>query len=156
MIIYHKFPPGTLLLEEQNSVLTRCMFINRVPGDNYQELPLNNVLSDAISQLTAYFEGHLRVFDLPLVPASTTFQNRVRKALEQVPYGHTVSYGQLAASAGTPFAVRAVGRTLGANPFHIIVPCHRVLRASGALGGFAAGPEIKKFLLDFERHHDST
>lgn len=90
-----------------------------------------------VQQLNAYFAGELRRFDLPLRPPTTPFGVRVREALLAIPFGETRSYGEIAAAAGRPGAARAAGQANARNPFPIVVPCHRVLAAGGALGGYA-------------------
>lgn len=102
-------------------------------------------------QLAGYFAGQLRDFDLPLAPRGTGFQTEVWAALRDVPYGTTCTYGDLAAAIGRPTAVRAVGAANGRNPICLVVPCHRVVGASGALTGYAGGVERKQRLLDLER-----
>lgn len=105
----------------------------------------------AVRQLRAYFDGALTAFDLPLAPRGTPFQRRVWAALCDIPYGGTLSYGQLAARLGRPSAARAVGLANGKNPIGIIIPCHRVIGASGSLTGYGGGLDRKRRLLDFER-----
>ncbi|MGW6918106.1 methylated-DNA--[protein]-cysteine S-methyltransferase [Kitasatospora sp. NPDC054939] len=108
-------------------------------------------LSSAVEQLTAYFAGQRTTFDLELAPVGSDFRRRVWAALDTVPYGETVTYGELAALAGaSPQAVRAVGGAVGANPLLVIRPCHRVIGANGALTGFAAGVDAKRWLLGLE------
>jgi methylated-DNA-[protein]-cysteine S-methyltransferase len=102
-------------------------------------------------QLEEYFRGARVAFDLPLVFRGTPFQNRVWRALVAIPYGETVSYGALARAIARPSAVRAVGAANGQNPFVIVVPCHRVIGANGALTGFGGGLARKRLLLDLER-----
>ncbi|MHA6759155.1 methylated-DNA--[protein]-cysteine S-methyltransferase [Streptacidiphilus sp. PAMC 29251] len=105
----------------------------------------------AVEQLTAYFAGDLKEFDLPLAPHGSEFRRRVWEALDSIPYGSTVTYGQLGAAAGQPpSAVRAVAGAIGANPLLIIRPCHRVVGANGSLTGFAAGLDAKRLLLRLE------
>ncbi len=104
-------------------------------------------------QLEAWFEGKLQQFDLPLAPRGTPFQRTVWNALAQIPYAQTISYGELARRIGKPSASRAVGLANGANPLAIIVPCHRVIGANGALTGYGGGLPAKRFLLDHERRH---
>ncbi|OKK23029.1 cysteine methyltransferase [Streptomyces sp. CB00455] len=101
-------------------------------------------------QLTAYFAGELTSFDLPLRLEGTDFQRRVWDQLVRIPYGETWSYGKLAAELGRPTASRAVGLANGKNPVGIIVPCHRVIGASGAMTGYGGGVERKVRLLAFE------
>ncbi len=111
------------------------------------------VLAAAVGQLTAYFAGDLRDFDLPLRYAGTAFQRRVWDGLRQIPYGTTTSYGALAEAVGLDprTTARAVGAANGANRMAIVVPCHRVIGAGGKLVGFAAGIDRKRALLELER-----
>jgi methylated-DNA-[protein]-cysteine S-methyltransferase len=104
----------------------------------------------AIAQLEEYFAGRRRRFDLPLAPRGTEFQRRVWRALTEIPYGQTLSYGELARRIGKPSASRAVGLANGANPLPIIVPCHRVIGSDGTLTGFGGGLPIKRKLLALE------
>lgn len=105
----------------------------------------------AIRQLEAYFSGELTEFDLPLAPKTTPFQGRVLAELVKVPFGTTVSYGELARRVGNPQAARAVGMANGRNPVPIIVPCHRVIGTNGELTGFGGGLEAKRWLLNMEQ-----
>lgn len=102
-------------------------------------------------QLAAYFAGTLREFDIPLAPEGTEFQRRVWKELEAIPYGETLSYGEIACRLGNPSASRAVGLANGRNPISVIVPCHRVIGANGKLVGYGGGLSRKDFLLNLER-----
>ncbi|WP_433330821.1 methylated-DNA--[protein]-cysteine S-methyltransferase [Spirillospora sp. CA-294931] len=104
-----------------------------------------------IAQLGAYFAGELTDFDVPLELQGTPFQRQVWDALQEIPYGETTTYGQLAGELGKPSASRAVGLANGRNPISIIVPCHRVVGSTGSLTGYGGGLERKRFLLDFER-----
>jgi methylated-DNA-[protein]-cysteine S-methyltransferase len=112
-----------------------------------EESPL---LLRARQQLEEYFEGQRKVFDLPLAPHGTPFQRKVWAGLQQIPFGQTLSYGQLADKLGT--APRALGGACGRNPIPVIIPCHRVLAANGGLGGYSGidGIETKEFLLRLE------
>ena len=111
------------------------------------------VLAEAVRQLTAYFAGELTTFDLPLAPVGTDFQRRVWHQLEQIGYGDTASYGEIAGRLGmTNAASRAVGLANGRNPIPIVVPCHRVIGANGTLTGYAGGLERKQQLLELEQH----
>jgi len=111
----------------------------------------NAILSTAAAQLTAYFEQRLDRFDLPLdLSAGTAFQSSVWRALLDIPFGQTRSYGELARAIGKPAAVRAVGAAIGRNPLGIVVPCHRVVGAQGALTGYAGGLDRKAALLRLE------
>jgi methylated-DNA-[protein]-cysteine S-methyltransferase len=104
-------------------------------------------------QLDAYFAGVLQKFDLPLDLQGTPFQLRVWHALQTIPYGETVSYGEQARRMDHPQAVRAVGLANGRNPISIVVPCHRVIGKNGSLTGYGGGLERKRYLLDLERSH---
>lgn len=110
----------------------------------------DSVLPGLREQLAAYFRGELREFDVPLVAVGTPFQREVWTALRAVPYGATCTYGDLAAAVGRPKAVRAVGGANGRNPIFLVVPCHRVVGAGGALTGYAGGLERKRWLLAHE------
>lgn len=102
-------------------------------------------------QLSAYFAGTLREFDVPIAVTGTPFQQQVWKALATIPYGERWSYRELAEAIGNPQAVRAVGLANGKNPVSIVVPCHRVVGADGSLTGYGGGLPAKQFLLDLER-----
>ena len=112
--------------------------------------PTDPVLAEAAGQLGAYFAGELREFDLALRPSGTPFQLTVWQALRRIPYGGTITYGELARRIGRPTAARAVGRANGQNPLPIVVPCHRVIGADGRLTGYAGGLDIKTALLAVE------
>jgi len=109
------------------------------------------LLLEGARQLTAYFAGELRDFDVPLSPRGTDWQRRVWAAVAEIPYGETASYSEIAAVVCTPRASRAVGAANGANPLPVIIPCHRVIGAAGALTGYGGGLERKRALLDLER-----
>lgn len=109
------------------------------------------VFALAETQLTEYFAGRRRQFDVPLAFRGTPFQRSVWAALLDIPYGETASYGELAQLLGKPAAARAVGLANGKNPISIIVPCHRVIGSTGSLTGYGGGLERKQYLLDFER-----
>ena len=113
--------------------------------------PNDGVLAEAARQLTEYFDGDLREFTLPVEPEGTSFRRRVWAAMQAIPYGQTRSYGDLARDLDS--APRAVGGACGANPIPLIIPCHRVVGAGGALGGFSggAGCDTKRQLLALER-----
>ncbi|MFI0937899.1 methylated-DNA--[protein]-cysteine S-methyltransferase [Streptomyces sp. NPDC021020] len=108
------------------------------------------VLARTTEQLAGYFAGDIRDFDIDLSTSGTPFQQRVWAALRDIPYGETVSYGELAAVLGQPTASRAVGLANGRNPVSIIVPCHRVVGANGSMTGYGGGIDRKRWLLGFE------
>lgn len=113
----------------------------------------DGAFDDLRMQLGEYFSGTRTQFVLPLNPHGTAFQQRVWLALREIPYGETVSYGATAAAIGTPTASRAVGLANGQNPISIVVPCHRVVGASGSLVGYGGGLEAKRWLLAHEASH---
>ena len=115
------------------------------------DLPQSRVLAQAVRELSEYFEGQRKKFDVVLDASGTPFQLRVWKELTRIPYGSTCSYGQIASRLRTPKAVRAVGAANGRNPLSIIVPCHRVIASSGALTGYSGGLQIKSKLLTLEK-----
>jgi methylated-DNA-[protein]-cysteine S-methyltransferase len=127
---------------------------HRPPGESFGEPaddPDGEPFAAASRQLREYFGGERTGFDLPLALDGTAFQRRVWAALQEIPYGHTVSYGQLADRIGQPSASRAVGLANGKNPVGIIVPCHRVVGADGGLTGYGGGIERKRYLLAHEQ-----
>ncbi len=110
----------------------------------------NDILIETQNQLDEYFLGLRKDFDIPLLFNGTEFQKSAWKALLDIPYGKTISYGEQAQNIGNAKAVRAIGGANGANPISIIVPCHRVIGKSGKLTGYGGGLDIKEYLLDFE------
>jgi len=145
-------PVGVLLLAGSEAGLKLVRFSARtrtrsVDADWHQD---SAVFTDVVDQLKSYFAGERKAFDLPLVLEGTTFQKRVWTALQNIPYGETVSYKVLAERVGSPKAVRAVGAANGANPIPIIIPCHRVIGNDGSLTGFGGGLPLKKRLLELE------
>lgn len=119
-------------------------------GLSSEDTDLLQVVDQAVEQLVAYSQGRLREFSLPLKFTGTEFQNSVWKALLEVPYGQTTTYGELAKRIGMPKGARAVGGALNRNPLGIVVPCHRVVGSDGAMVGFAGGIDVKKLLLELE------
>lgn len=111
----------------------------------------NKGFGDVKKQLSEYFAGRRTRFELKLAPNGTPFQLQVLNALQQIPYGETRSYRDIANGIGKPKAVRAVGAANGRNPLPIIIPCHRVIGANGSLTGFGGGLPTKRFLLDLEQ-----
>jgi methylated-DNA-[protein]-cysteine S-methyltransferase len=147
-------PVGRLTLVASDAGLRAILWENdrpgRVPLGTSADEPDHPVLGGARRQLDDYFAGQRRVFDLPLDPVGTPFQQRVWTALGRIPFGHTRTYGAIAADLGDPKCVRAVGAANGRNPISIVVPCHRVIGASGSLTGYAGGVEAKRRLLGLE------
>ena len=145
-------PIGQLTLAADGDGLRRIDFPpphQAPPGDDWRE-GSSAVLEEARRQLCEYFDGSRRNFDLPLAPRGTDFQRAVWTTLGGIPYGATWSYRDLAQRIGRPSATRAVGAANGRNPLPIVLPCHRVIGANGALTGFAGGLPTKQFLLRLE------
>ena len=140
-------PVGILRLSASDDALTRIELVRRASPE---KSPLNDVLKRAVRELNEYFSGKRSSFSITVNFDGTDFQKRVWKALQRIPFGHTRSYGQIAHSIGKPAAVRAVGGACHRNPLMIIVPCHRVVGASGSLTGFGGGLPMKEWLLKHE------
>jgi methylated-DNA-[protein]-cysteine S-methyltransferase len=151
---YMPSPLGTLHLVTDGKALTHIYMEDRryakAPGAGWLRDDDQPVLAEARRQLTAYFEGQLTAFDLPLAPTGTPFQQRVWAELRRIPYGVTTTYGTLAERLGSPNASRAVGLANGRNPLGIIIPCHRVVGANGKLVGYGGGLWRKEALLALE------
>jgi methylated-DNA-[protein]-cysteine S-methyltransferase len=152
---YLETPIGDLLLAGDEDALYLIGFpegsMRREPEDDwiFSEKPF----ADAREQLTAYFAGDRKSFDLNLKPGGTEFQMQVLEELQKIPYGTTLSYGDIAKRIGRPKAVRAVGAANGRNPIPIIIPCHRVIGSSGDMTGFGGGIPTKEALLRLELEH---
>ena len=116
----------------------------------------SDVLSEAVRQLDEYFAGKRRNFTIPLLFVGTDFQKKVWNKLLEIPYGKTISYGELARMIGMPKAVRAVANANGANAISIFAPCHRVIGSNRSLTGYGGGIEAKKFLLELEKSNLSS
>jgi len=146
-------PVGLLLLVADDDRLRRIEFVNgRKPTQPNPEWHDNaEPLGETIRQLRAYFAGELQAFDLQLSPAGTPFQLAVWRKLCEIPYGETISYGELARRIGNSNASRAVGLANGSNPIPIVIPCHRVIGSNGKLTGYGGGLPIKEKLLALER-----
>jgi methylated-DNA-[protein]-cysteine S-methyltransferase len=157
MTIYYQLQQsavGELLLVSNGEALTAL----HMTAGKYVPATANGWVNDSTlpifaqtrRELDAYFAGDLRQFTMPLAPNGTEFQKQAWKALTQIAYGHTCTYGEQAARMGNPKAVRAVGAANGKNPIGIIIPCHRVIGANGTLTGYAGGLHNKAFLLKLE------
>lgn len=154
---YLQSPVGKLLLAIDGQGLRHIQFETSrhalVLGADWERgaAPLH----ETRAQLNAYFAGKLRVFDLPLAPRGTDFQQRVWLELLRIPFATTLSYGAIARSLGDAHATRAVGSANGRNPLPIVIPCHRVIGANGALTGFGGGLSVKRQLLEHEICHSA-
>ena len=152
---YMKSPVGKLLVAGNNNGLHLISF----PKGKKRYFPEahwvenQKPLQEVLHQLEAYFAGKLKAFSLDICLNVTPFQEKVLTALRQVPYGETVSYGELAKNIGSPKASRAVGQANARNPIPIVIPCHRVIGSSGKLTGFGGGIAVKQSLLDLEKQY---
>jgi methylated-DNA-[protein]-cysteine S-methyltransferase len=146
-------PVGPLLLVADDVGLRQILFVNgRHPARPAPEwTPDARPLEETARQLRSYFAGEREQFDLPLAPEGTKFQQEVWHRLCEIPYGETVSYGELARRIGNPKASRAVGLANGSNPLPIVIPCHRVIGSNGKLTGYGGGLPIKEKLLALEK-----
>ena len=147
-VFFYDTPVGKLCIWEEDDSITRVTW-SKVPQEYIQEE--TELILNCKIQLEEYFAGNRKQFDLPLAPKGTDFQKRVWKALTDIPYGETRTYGEIAAAVGSPKAARAVGMANNKNPIGIIVPCHRVVGADGKLVGYAGGMEKKEWLLNLEQ-----
>lgn len=145
---YYKMPIGIISIEEEDGAIVSLNLVDNVEKESIKESPL---LKEANKQLLEYFQGIRKKFDLPIKLMGTEFQRKVWEALQRIPYGETKTYGQVAKEIGKIKGARAVGGANNKNPIMIIVPCHRVIGVNNSLTGFAAGLEVKKYLLDLEK-----
>lgn len=141
-------PIGKLILAEENEKLS-YIFFEDIKRENAIEKQ-TDLLKEAVLQISEYFKGSRKAFSLPINFVGTPFQLRVWQELCKIPYGKTVSYGELAKQIGSPKAARAVGMANNRNPLPIIVPCHRVIGANGKLVGYRGGIDKKIHLLKLE------
>jgi methylated-DNA-[protein]-cysteine S-methyltransferase len=146
-------PIGLLLLVGDDRGLRQIAFAEngRAAPPNPDWKQDSTALNEPIRQLRAYFAGEIEAFDLALAPEGTPFQQTVWNELCKIPYGQTISYGDLARRIGNPNASRAVGLANGSNPIPIVIPCHRVIGSNGKLTGYGGGLPIKEKLLALER-----
>jgi O-6-methylguanine DNA methyltransferase len=158
----YESPIGTLIIVEDGGAICgirfrganrACLSVDAPPTPNRSDAPIappTPLLKRAAAQLGEYFNGARKAFDLPIALSGAPFSLKVWSALQEIPYGETRSYGEVAAMVGNPKAPRAVGMANNRNPLPIIVPCHRVIGADGSLTGYAGGLEAKRFLLELE------
>ena len=139
-------PIGPLCIQEEDGAVCAIDFTK---GDLCP--PSTPLLEEAARQLNAYFEGKLKTFSLPLRVEGTPFRLKCWQALQTIPYGETISYGEQARRIGSPKAVRAVGGANHHNPISIVIPCHRVIGADGSLTGYGGGTGRKHWLLEHEK-----
>jgi methylated-DNA-[protein]-cysteine S-methyltransferase len=146
-----------LALEPGDVTFTRALVESRVPVEQRTVGELDGAAAAIVDAISRYFEGDIHAIDdVPVRAVGSGFQQRVWDALRTIPAGETASYAQIAAGVGVPAAFRAVGRANGTNPVPIVVPCHRVIRADGSLGGYGGGLDRKRWLLAHEAAHTSA
>ena len=148
-------PFGTLTVVVSDNGVRYCTFDNDAHPKSFEGMTVvdnssHPILGAALQQLAEYLEGSRTTFNVPLDLRGTEFQVAAWKALADIPYGHTASYAQQALSIGRPRATRAIGAANGRNPVAVILPCHRIIGANGALTGFGGGLPVKKWLLEHE------
>ncbi len=160
-IQYYHSPCGEIILADYGNKLCLCDWgkmpcaernmrcLQRALGGIFEEKS-TQVLRQTEEQLNEYFAGRRRIFDVPLLAVGTDFQRRVWQALQEIPYGETRSYIQIARQIGNPKGVRAVAQAIGSNRISVIIPCHRVIGSNHSLTGFAGGLEAKRKLLELE------
>lgn len=145
---YYNSPIGWLELTASKNTLNGVKFLESKPGQD--PVQTNGILKQTITELSEYFDGARTGFSIPLELKGTEFQKTVWRELQHIPYGKTITYGELAEKLGDPKKVRAVGRANGQNPLPVIIPCHRVVGAGNSLVGYGGGISRKKFLLKHE------
>lgn len=150
---------GTITLYAVKEGLTRITLTDldkhsvATPNTAYPTYPFWHL---ADRQIREYLAGNRHFFDLPLVICGTAFQKKVWKIIQEIPYGQTMSYGDIAGKLGHKSKAQAVGGAAHANPLPLVIPCHRVIGADGSLTGFGGGLALKKLLLELEHHHRSS
>ena len=142
---------GKLFIAEEDGFVTAVS----KTADNFCVLRETKLILETKRQLEEYFDKKRKIFELPLKPDGTDFQKKIWAELEKIPYGQTLSYGELAERAGNPRGARAAGSACNKNPVCIIIPCHRVVAANGKLTGYAYGLEMKQALLEMENSVDN-
>lgn len=161
-IQHYQSPCGDMILGSLGDKLCLCNWVRQKhPGrvDHRLQTLLNagytemtsEIIEETRRQLDEYFRHERQAFDIPLLTAGTEFQKSVWNSLMEIPYGQTITYGELATRLGKPAAVRAVANANGANAISIIIPCHRVIGSDNTLTGYGGGLEAKKFLLELEQ-----
>ena len=145
-------PLGNLTVACHNGKLSQCRWTTENPSQT-SEVCSDILMEKVFCQLDEYFTGRRTVFQLPIEAKGTVFQQKIWNIIAGIPYGTTISYSQLAASAGMPKASRAVAGACHANPIAIIIPCHRIIGSGGKLTGYAGGIDIKRSLLQLELYN---
>ena len=144
-----------MLLKADGDVLTSCKWTSSTESSAACTAagPENEIIEIAISQISEFLTGIRKDFSIPLRPEATEFRMKVWSEMRRIPYGETITYKELARRIGSPDACRAVANACGANPFPILIPCHRVVASGGKIGGYTGGLDIKLALLEIEKQN---
>lgn len=154
-IFFYEAQIGRIGIAEDGTAVTNIYFgSDKIPKDI--EVKETELIKKAASELSEYFAGKRRIFDIPLAPDGTKFFHDVWNVLLTIQYGKTFSYKQVAEAIGNPKACRAVGLANNRNPIPFFIPCHRVIGSNGKLVGFAGGLDVKEFLINMEKENDQT
>ena len=143
-------PIGVLGVEASSDAVLRISLRRAIREDHPGPSAANALCQETRRQIEAYLRGKLEVFDLPLEARGQDFQRRVWDLMQEIPFGKTWTYGEMARGLGQPGASQAVGNACGANPIPLVIPCHRVVASGGRLGGFGGGLDMKRWLLSLE------
>jgi len=155
MICFRETTLGKIGIEDRDGSIVAVYFAND-PVSPDREVGETALLRQAFQQLESYLAGRLTEFSLPLEPEGTPFMKEVWRKLQDVPYGRTASYKDIATAVGNPKAVRAVGQANNRNPLPIFIPCHRIIGSNGRLVGYGGGLALKEKLLELEKRHGSV
>lgn len=147
--IFYNSPLGLIMIAADAKGITEINFIDRKQKTTLIKTS-NKFLNDCVAQLDEYFQGKRKYFDLKLNPRGTDFQKKIWRELLKIPFGKTLSYGEIARRIKNSNAVRAAGQAIGKNPIAIVIPCHRVIGSDGSLTGYASGLHRKEWLLKHE------
>ncbi len=152
MLCFRETALGKIGIEDRDGSIVAVYFEND-PVSPDREVGETALLRQAFKQLESYLAGRLTEFSLPLEPEGTPFMKEVWRKLQDVPYGQTASYKDIATAVGNPKAVRAVGQANNRNPLPIFIPCHRIIGSNGRLVGYGGGLALKEMLLELEKQH---
>lgn len=144
----YRSPLGLMEIHIRDFAVTKISFATGIPAIAE---PRSDFAQTVAAEMDDYFAGKLKSFSFPIKTEGTAFQQRVWSELKKIPYGETISYQELAKRSGNPKAYRAAGSANGKNPVCIAVPCHRVIKTDGSIGGYAYGTEVKQQLLNLEK-----
>jgi len=150
-IFFYETSIGKVMFADDGNAITKLYYRDKGPIEKEHVVKETELIRRAHNELQEYLEGKRKSFDVPLAPKGTEFQMKVWKALQEIPYGETRTYKEIAENIGNPKACRAVGLSNNRNPISVIIPCHRVIGSNGKLVGYAGGLEVKEYLLNLEK-----